>query len=136
MLSLRLDSNPQSLGFEATEHLCNRMRNGNCWKSYISVGLKIAKLQYIRDIVLPCDKYTMFMSGISVVISLRISTLHFLWQIYHKVTSIAPVYRILPVSRECNNTCKTAMNKITDDFLMLEANQWEVSFLSLCSRLC
>ena len=28
--SLRFDSNPQSLGFEATEHLCNRTRIENC----------------------------------------------------------------------------------------------------------
>ena len=33
MLSLRWGSNPQCLGFEATEHLRNRMRNENCRKT-------------------------------------------------------------------------------------------------------
>jgi len=29
-LSFWWDANPQSLGFEATEHLCNKMRKENC----------------------------------------------------------------------------------------------------------
>jgi len=31
-LRLQWDSNRQSLGFEAAEHLCNRMRKENCRK--------------------------------------------------------------------------------------------------------
>jgi len=35
-----MEFEPQSLGFEATKHMCNRMRKENCRKRLYSMGIR------------------------------------------------------------------------------------------------
>ena len=66
------DSNPQPLGFEATEHLRNRMPKENCRKRFLSeeLGLKIDKsllwsdsMSVIRDIRNTAARFKTFVAN-------------------------------------------------------------------------